>query len=108
MAVDCGLYSKYARGAYNTYLLSPPAPVYSLRTLLPVTNYAHLLQSSWWANDHKKYGHQALKITSEASRDMQSYPRQATLSSRYDNFESLLGKHTLILTIEHWQIVPMK
>lgn len=45
-AVDSGLYSYYAEGSYTTYLLSPSAPVYNVRTLLPVMNYARLLQSS--------------------------------------------------------------
>lgn len=108
MAVDSGLYRSFARGAYNTYLLSPPAPVYSLRVPLPVVNYACLLQSSWWANDHAKYGHQALKITSGANLDIQSYPRQATLTSRYDNFESLLSKHPHPLVIDHRRMVPIE
>lgn len=91
-AVDSGLYSYYAEGSYTTYLLSPSAPVYNVRTLLPVMNYAHLLQSSWWETDFRKYGHQALNITRVTSQDIQSYPLQATLTSRYNNFESLLSK----------------
>lgn len=99
MAVESGLYTNYAQGSYTTYLLSPPAPVYNLRTPLPVMNYAHLLRSSWWENDHKKFGHQALKITTVESRAVQSYPLQATLTSRYNNFESLLSKQQLLPSI---------
>lgn len=98
-AVNRGFYDAYTRGAYRTYLLSPAAPVYALRTLLPVMNYACVLQTSWWENNFQRYGHQALKITSGASLDMQSYPRQATLTSRYENIESLLSKHSILPTI---------
>lgn len=93
MAVSCGLYTSFTQGPYNTYLLSPPAPVYSLRTVLPITTYANVLRSSWWENDHAKYGHHALKVTSAASLDMQAYPHQARLTSRYGNLEALLGKN---------------
>lgn len=106
MAVESGLYTDYAQGSYTTYLLSPPAPVYNLRTPLPLSNYAHLFQSSWWENDHKKYGHQALKITTVSSRTTRPYPLQSTLTSRYNNFESLLSKQQLLPVIHFQQQVP--
>lgn len=92
MAVESGLYNYYAQGSYTIYLLSPSAPIYSLHTLLPVTNYAYLLRSLWWETDFSKYGDQALKITNVANRDIRLHPIQATLASRYNNFESLLSK----------------
>lgn len=101
-AVDSGLYDYYARGSYTAYLLSPSAPVYNLRTPLPVTNYAHLLQSSWWEIDFRRYGHQALRISRTTSQDSQSCPIRATLTSRYNNFESLLSKQkSLFLDVVH-------
>ncbi|KAK7718948.1 hypothetical protein SLS63_010361 [Diaporthe eres] len=54
-----------------------------------LSNYAHLLQSSWWEDDFQKFGHEALKISS--TRADQSYPLQSTLAFRYNDFKSLLG-----------------
>jgi hypothetical protein len=75
---------------------------------VPVTNYAHLLQSSCWATEHEKYCHQALKITSGASLDICSYPRQATLTSRYENLGFLLSKQIRTLIMYDGRCLPIK
>ncbi|KAI7779937.1 hypothetical protein LA080_000149 [Diaporthe eres] len=88
-AVRAGRYNNFSKLPYKAYLLFPRAPVYDLYTPLPVSNYAHLLQSSWWDADFQKFGHEALKISS--TRADQSYPLQSTLAFRYNDFKSLLA-----------------
>lgn len=89
-SVRAGRYNDFSKLPYRAYLLFPRAPVYDLYTPIPISNFAHLLQSSWWGDDFQKYGHGALRISS--TRADQSYPLQSTLAFRYNNFKSLLGK----------------
>lgn len=89
-AVRAGRYTDFTKLPYKTYLLFPRAPVYDVYTPIPIANFAHLLQWSWWNDDFQKYGHEALKISS--TRADQSYPLQSTLAFRYNDFKSLLGK----------------
>lgn len=89
-AVRSGAYKDFTVQPYKAFLLFPRAPVYDLYTPTPVSNYAHLLQSSWWNGDFQKYGHEALKISS--TRAGQSNPLQSMIAFRYNNFKSLLSK----------------
>lgn len=60
--VDRSLYAPYARGAYNGYLLNPPAPVYNQWRPVEVESCARYFRESWWQNEFGRFGHQALKI----------------------------------------------
>lgn len=89
-AVRAGLYNKFTILPYSAFLLFPRSPVYDLYTPIPLANFSHLLQTSWWSGDFLKYGHDALKIT--PTRADQSSPMQSSLAFRYNDFRSLLGK----------------
>lgn len=89
-AVRSGAYKEFTVVPYNAFLLFPRAAVYDLYTPIPISNYSHLLQTSWWSGEFQKYGHDALKISS--TRADQSHPLQSALSFRYNNFKALLSK----------------
>lgn len=89
-AVRSGAYKNFTVVPYSAFLLFPRAAVYDLFTPIPISNYSHLLQTSWWGGEFQKYGHDALKISS--TRADQSQPLQSALSFRYNNFKALLSK----------------
>lgn len=90
-AVRAGQYGDFTKEPYKTFLLLPRAPVYDLFTPIPISNYAHLLRSSWWDDEFQKFGPDALKISS--TRDGQPYPLQSSVNFRYNSgFTSTLCK----------------
>lgn len=73
-SAEAGDYADYASGnGYKTYLLNPPAPAYSFRSLLPVNAYEGILRQAWWQSEFRKFGLQGLRLT--GARDLQ--PGQA-------------------------------
>lgn len=89
-AVRAGAYEDFTRTPYNAFLLFPRAPVYELYTPLPISNFSHLTESSWWDGDFQRFGHRALNIAS--TRTSQDYPLQSGLYFRYTDFKALLSK----------------